>query len=71
MTNSAIANAKIAEAIRSKAKTLGLDGTQVSNIDALAGCTALETLYLYGTQVSDQAIGDLKSALPNLKIYRS
>ena len=36
----------------------------------LKGLTNLRTLYLYGTQITDADIADLKKALPNCRVRK-
>ena len=49
-----------------------LNGTQATDADLahLSGVTALETLDLSDTQVTDGGVGELQKALPNCEISR-
>ena len=67
MANPKWVDEKIAAAVRDGATALSLSNTKVTDISALANCTALRSLSLYGAKVTDI------SALANctaLEVYR-
>ncbi len=50
---------------------LNLEGTQVTDVTPLSGLTSLQRLDLDGTQVGEEAVDQLRSALPKCEILWS